>query len=159
MPRHWATCFANSSTLALPLTWMRVSCKVAACLSTSSVESASRASRLARAVCGLLVRPAMLPTDPRRKTGSTPKRRSRKQPYCLIESAEQWGNEARQELVPFNQNGHSGWQIQQIFQDESEPFPVKAVKRAKHLLRRPLGPSLVHSHGDEGVEHGMVGWV
>jgi len=54
---------------------------------------------------------------------------------------------------------HVGWQVQQIFQNESKAFSVKAVKRVKHLLWRSLYPSLVHRQSEEGVKHGMVGYV
>src|SRR5215467_2355415 len=66
-PRQQATHSTNSSTVALPLTSMVGSCKAAACLATSSVWSASRASKFVRAVSGSLVRPAMLHNDPRWK--------------------------------------------------------------------------------------------
>ncbi len=66
-PRQQAAHSTNSSTVALPLTSIVGSCKAAACLATSSVWSASRASKLVRAVSGSLVRPAMLHNDPRRE--------------------------------------------------------------------------------------------
>ena len=127
---------------------------VASCRSRA-VNIRSRSSRLARALSGSLVFPAILSSEPRcrtRRGGSRASGRARPRGRGRKAAAAPAGQQ------PEALGDHPRGEPEQVLHDQPEALPAEPAERLEHGLRRSADPPLVHVHGRElGHERAVRG--